>query len=87
MRKAFTLSIMLSLATILFAQESSKIGATEPEFIPEFNTEDVTVSGISNEGRYIYGVNGSGSAAIYDYQNTIDPMRFIEASQDRKSVV
>ena len=79
MKKIFTISVLFSLVTCAWAQGTNKIGMTNPDFIPEFNQNDVNVTGVSPKGDYIYGMNGSGSAAIYalDREN---PFIFLEAS-------
>lgn len=79
MKKIFTLSFVLSIVTFICAQNVNKVGMTGPTFIDEFNQNDVNVTGVSPEGRFVYGMNGSGSAAIYDFENA-DPFMFLEAT-------
>lgn len=79
MKKIFTLSALLSLATFVFAQDANKIGMSEPEFITEFTQNEVSALGVNSDGRFVYGMNGSGSAFIYDF-NSFEPFKMLEAT-------
>ena len=79
MKKIFTLSVLFSLVTYVCAQGTNKIGMTNPDFISEFNQNEINVTGISHKGEYIYGMGASGSAAIYAMEKE-NPFIYLEAT-------
>ena len=81
MKKIFTLSVMLSLVTFIFAQSNDKVTLTSPAYLDEFNTNDINATGVNSNGRFVYGMNASGSAAIYDFESA-NPFTLIEATPD-----
>ncbi len=79
MKKIIALSMMLSIAASVFAQGTNKVSVTDSIFLDEFNINDVTVTGLNDDGSIIYGTNGSGSAVTYDFKNT-NPLNIVTAT-------
>lgn len=71
MKKIYTLLFAaMSLSTLTHAQNEDHVNITGPTFIEEFSNNNYTATGVSADGRYVFGVSQNGSAAVYDFEGS-----------------
>ena len=80
MKKLFTLTAAFAIAASVSAQE---VTPTEPLFLDDFCEDFVFATGVSPDGRFVYGVTPGGAASFYDF-NSNTPYFSIKAGPEDK---
>ena len=60
----------MSVSTLTNAQTENHINITGPTFIEEFANNNFTATGVSSDGKYIFGASTNGTAAVYDFEGS-----------------
>lgn len=80
MKKLFTtLFVAMAMNMSAVAQD---VNVSEPVFIDEFNQYGINTIGVSQNGRFVYGIDPTGSVGVYDFEGT---NKYTTVSRDKLS--